>query len=255
MCSFFRTSLLVIAVGSLSATSWGQTVTLEPAATAEEGTQTVGNEAARADNLPTGINDSFLDPDMKVEDFIKRFEIESREVFACRQQILEAIDLEPGMSVADVGAGTGLYMGALSSSVGPQGTVFAIDIAPNFVKHLRERAKTEGLENVEVVLCSDRDVNLKPNSVDRVFICDVYHHFEYPMSSLKSIHTAMRSGAELVLVDFVNNAEGERGEWLRNHVRAPKEVFKQEVIDAGFKFVEEVAIDGFEENYLLRFVK
>lgn len=212
-------------------------------------------EAQRAENLPKGINDSFLDPDMKVEDFIKRFEIESREVFACRQQILAAIGLKPGMAVADVGSGTGLYVGAFSSAVSSEGKVYAIDIAPNFVKHLRQRAKDEKLENVEVVLCSDRDVNLKPNSVDRVFICDVYHHFEYPASSMASVHAALRDGGELILVDFDREGEGERGEWLKGHIRAPKEVFQQEIIDAGFKFIEEVDIEGFKENYLLRFTK
>jgi ubiquinone/menaquinone biosynthesis C-methylase UbiE len=228
-----------------------QTATATASPTASE----TATEAERADNLPKGINDSFLDPEMKVEDFIKRFEIESREVFACRQQILAAIGLEPGMAVADVGSGTGLYVGAFSTAVGSQGKVYAIDISPNFVKHLRQRAQDESLENVEVVLCSDRDVNLKPNSVDRVFICDVYHHFEYPASSMASIHRALREDGQLILVDFDREGEGERGEWLRGHIRAPKEVFQQEIVDSGFKFEEEVDIEGFKENYLLRFTK
>ena len=209
----------------------------------------------RAENLPSGINDSFLDPDMKVEDFVKRFEVESREVFACRQQILAAVGLEPGMAVADIGAGTGLYVAAFSQAVGPRGKVYAVDISPKFVKHLRQRAVDEQLPNVQAVLCSDRDVNLKPDSIDRAFICDVYHHFEYPASSLASIHAALRDGGELILIDFHREGEGERGEWLRGHIRAPQAVFKQEIVDAGFQFEEEVNIDGFEENYMLRFSK
>ena len=214
-------------------------------------------EATRAANLPTGINDSFLDPDMNVEEFIKRFEVESREVFACREQILAAIQLEPGMDVADVGSGTGLYLGPLSKSVGADGSVFAIDISPKFVKHLRQRAEQEQLENVQVVLCSDRDVNLKPNSVDRVFICDVYHHFEYPASSLASIQRALREGGKLILVDFhrVPDVSEERKQWLQGHIRAPQDVFKQEIIAAGFEFIDEVKVEGFKENYLLRFSK
>ncbi|MCA9182229.1 MAG: methyltransferase domain-containing protein [Planctomycetales bacterium] len=245
----------VIYLSVVGAWLTAQTTTLDVTQSAPREKAAPREDADRAANLPAGINDSFLDPEMKVEDFIKRFEIESREVFACRKQILAAVQLEPGMAVADIGAGTGLYLGAFSKAVGKGGTVYAVDISPNFVKHLRERAKQEKLGNVEVVLCSDRDVNLRPNSVDRVFICDVYHHFEYPSSSLASIYTAMRAGGQLVLVDFHNDVEGERGEWLRNHVRASQDVFKQEVIDAGFKFVEEVTIDGFQENYLLRFVK
>ncbi len=214
-------------------------------------------EAKRAENLPTGINDSFLDPNMNVEDFIKRFEVESREVFACRQQILAAIQIEPGMNVADVGSGTGLYLQSLSRSVGQDGRVFAVDISPKFVKHLRQRARQESLDNVEVVLCSDRDVNLKPASIDRAFICDVYHHFEFPDSSLASIYRAMREGGKLVLVDFHRSPDvgADRQEWLQSHIRAPQEIFKQEIIAAGFRFEEEIAIEGFKENYLLRFSK
>ena len=215
------------------------------------------SQEKRAENIPSGINDSFLDPNMNVEQFIKRFEVESREVFACRSQILEAIQLKPGLAVADVGAGTGLYLRPLSRSVGDEGKVYAIDIAPKFVKHLRDRANEEKLGHVDVVLCSDRDVKLKGNSIDRAFLCDVYHHFEYPEGSLKSIHRAMRTGGKLILVDFhrAPDVSPERKQWLQGHIRAPLETFKQEIIDAGFQFEEQVAIDGFSENYLLRFSK
>ncbi|MCA9192281.1 MAG: class I SAM-dependent methyltransferase [Planctomycetales bacterium] len=216
---------------------------------------TVADDTQRAANLPSGINDNFLSPELDPEEFIKRFEVESREVFACREQILASIQLSKGMSVADVGAGTGLYMKALSKSVGESGHVYSVDISPNFVKHLRKRATDEGLDNVEVVFCNDRNSNLKPGSVDRVFICDTYHHFEYPASTLASIHAALRPGGKLILVDFTNKGEGDRGQWLNNHIRAPKEVFQQEIEDAGFDLEEEVNVEGFKENYLLRFTK
>ncbi|MEM8732821.1 MAG: methyltransferase domain-containing protein [Planctomycetota bacterium] len=224
----------------------------------QEKAETVSAEAEgkvnRPENLPSGINDSFLDPDMNVEDFIARFEIESREVFACREQILAALQLKEGMDVADIGSGTGLYLKALSTTVGKEGSVYAVDISPNFIKHLRKRAKDEVLRNVEVVMCSDRDANLKPDSIDRAFICDVYHHFEYPAASMKSILRSMRKGGKLVVVDF-DRIPGKSRDWLLGHIRAPKEVFRQEIIDAGFAFDEEIKVDGFEENYLLRFTK
>lgn len=230
--------------------SWAQVAA--PPKSAEE-----QEDAKRAENLPSGINDGFLDPNMDVEQFIKRFEVESREVFACREQILAAIQIEAGMDIADVGSGTGLYLQPLSKSVGEEGTVFAIDISPKFVKHLRERARDEDLKNVEVTMCSDRDVNLKPDTIDRAFICDVYHHFEFPESSLASIYRAMRKGGKLIVVDFHREPDvsEDRKSWLSGHIRAPQERFKQEMVDAGFKFEEEVAIDGFKENYLLRFTK
>ncbi|GAB5403217.1 MAG: methyltransferase domain-containing protein [Aureliella sp.] len=209
----------------------------------------------RPAGLPDGINRSFLDPEMKVDDFVKRFEVESREVVACQADILAAIELKSGMGVADIGSGTGLYLAPLSKSVGDSGKVYAVDISPNFVKHLKTRAKDEKLNNVQVILCNDRETGLKPNSVDRAFLCDVYHHFEFPESTLKSILTALRPGGQLILVDFHREIEGERREWMMNHIRAPMETFKKEIVDAGFKFESEVKIDGFKENYLLRFTK
>jgi cyclopropane fatty-acyl-phospholipid synthase-like methyltransferase len=212
----------------------------------------------RAANLPDGINDGFLNPEMNPEEYIQRFEIESREVFACRAEILKALQLTPGHSVADIGAGTGLFLQPLSNSVGPEGHVFAVEIAPSFIKHLRDRARKESLENVEVVFCSDRHANLPKNSVDRMVLCDVYHHFEYPRLTMDSLWEAMREGGLLVLVDFHREPPGvspERTEWLKGHVRAPQEVFRAEIEQAGFVFRDEVAVEGFQENYLLRFDK
>ncbi len=249
--------LLALAAASMGQETTKRIPTEVAAETAAAKDDAAKESAKRADNLPSGINDSFLDPDMNVEEFIKRFEVESREVFAAREQILAAIELKPGMAVADIGSGTGLYLRPLSRSVGEEGQVYAIDISPKFVKHLRDRAKTEELSNVEVVLCSDSDVNLKADTIDRAFICDVYHHFEYPESSLKSIYRAMRNGGKLIVVDFhrAPDVSPERKQWLQGHIRAPLETFKQEIIDAGFQFETQVDIDGFTENYLLRFTK
>ncbi|HBE66866.1 MAG TPA: SAM-dependent methyltransferase [Planctomycetaceae bacterium] len=211
--------------------------------------------ADRAANLPDGINDSFLDPELDVDKFIGRFEVESREVVACLPDILQAIQLKPGMAVADIGSGTGLYLQSLSRSVGRDGKVFAVDISPKFVSHLKQRVKAEELTNVEVVLCSDRNAALQPNSIDRAFLCDVYHHFEYPQSTLKSIYKALRPEGRLILVDFHKEIEGPRREWMMNHIRAPQKVFKAEILKAGFEFDTHVPINGFKENYLLRFTK
>ncbi len=210
---------------------------------------------AKPANLPANINSDFLDPNMDVDAYVARFEVESREVVACQAGIIKAAQLEVGQDVADIGAGTGLYVMPFSKLVGDEGKVFAIDIAPNFVKHLRQRARDEKLSNVEVVLCSDKHIKLKPESIDRAFICDVYHHFEYPAASLKSVFEALRPGGKLILVEFHKEIEGERREWMMNHIRAPMEVFKKEIVDAGFEFETEVKVDGFKDNYLLRFIK
>lgn len=209
-------------------------------------------ESVAETSVKAGINDNFLDPGLDVEAFIERFEGESREIAAHRGAIVQALYLTPGLDVADVGSGTGLFLAPLSRGVGAEGTVYAVDISPVFVEHLRARAAEAGLANVEVVQCSERSAELAEASVDLVFICDTYHHFEYPQSTLASLHAALRPGGRLVVVDF-ERIPGVSRDWMLEHVRAGKEVFRAEIEAAGFEHLSEVDVEGLEENYLLVF--
>ena len=200
------------------------------------------------------INKRFLDPDLNIDDWVKRFEIESREVYAQRKKIVTALNLKPGHSIADVGAGTGLFLQPFSKAVGPRGKVFAVDISPGMIKHIQTRVKDENVANAVVIHSTNKSIKLKPASVDRVFICDTYHHFEHYPAMLKSIRSALKPSGQLVIIDF-EKIPGKTRAFLMRHVRADKETFRTEVQSAGFKFLDEVKIDGFKENYFLRFEK
>jgi len=203
-------------------------------------------------SVKPGINDSFKADDLDVQSFVDRFEVESREIFRGRQAIVDAIDLKPGDRIADVGTGTGLFVEPFSEAVGRDGWVYATDIAPKFLERVERMIELKALPNATAVLSGEDDVRLPPASVDAVFVCDVYHHFEYPRDSLRSIYRALKPGGQFIVIDF-NRIPGQSREWLLGHVRAGKEVFKKEIEDAGFEFVEEVSIQEFEENYFLRF--
>ncbi|MGI9429147.1 MAG: M28 family peptidase, partial [Bythopirellula sp.] len=112
-----------------------------------------------------GINDRFVDPDLDLSEWLGRFEIESREVYAARQQVLDICAIQPGMTVADVGAGTGFYSRLFASAVGPTGQVYAVDIAPKFLEHIERQASDDDLHNITTVLCDQRDARLPPNAV------------------------------------------------------------------------------------------
>jgi len=200
------------------------------------------------------LNAPYLSPDLDVDEFIDRFEGESREVFKSRSAILAALRLSFGTDVADVGAGTGLFTLPMARAVGDEGHVYAVDIAPNFVARLGARVEAEGLRNVTPVLCTETSAHLPPASVDVVFICDTYHHFSDPPKTLASLHRALRPGGTMVVVDF-ERIPGKTREWLLDHVRAGKEVFRAEIEAAGFTLAEEVDVEGLEENYCLRFVR
>lgn len=203
------------------------------------------------ESVKPGINDSFLNPEMDVDSYVDRFEVESREIYVERQAIVDAIGLEPGMAVADIGAGTGLFEPLLASAVGERGLVYAVDLSPGMVEHLNQRKADEGWENVEVVLCEADNVKLPTASVDRVFLCDTYHHFEFPRTTMRSIRRALRADGELVIVDFYR-IPGVTREWLMNHVRAGKEEVIAELESFGFELIEEVDMPGLRENYLIR---
>lgn len=206
---------------------------------------------AETDSVRPGINDDFTAPDLDVDRMVQRFEIESREVFAHRARIARAVGLRPGMAVADIGAGTGLFVDFFARDVGPEGRVIAVEIAPRFVEHIRARAAARGFRQVTAVLCTDRSVELPEGSIERAFLCDTYHHFEYPRSTMPSIHRALRPGGEVVIVDF-ERIPGVSRQWLLDHVRCGKETVVAEVESCGFALVEEVDL-GLRENYFLRF--
>ncbi|MCK5943725.1 MAG: class I SAM-dependent methyltransferase [Planctomycetes bacterium] len=207
--------------------------------------------APEEQSVKPGINTNFLDPNLDVDKYVERFETESREVFAKRTQIARAVGLQPGMAVADVGAGTGVFLDFFARDVTTGGKVYAVEIAPKFVERLQRRSRARNQPQVEVVLCTDRDVGLPPGSVDAVFTCDTYHHFEYPAATLASIRRALRPGGSFVVVDF-ERIPGVTRQWLLDHVRCGKQQVIDEVTAAGFVLEEEVPL-GFEENYFLRF--
>jgi predicted methyltransferase len=204
-------------------------------------------------SVKPGINQEYLDPALDVGKFERRFEGESREVFAQRRQIVTLLGLRPGMDVADVGAGTGLFTLLFSPQVA-RGTVYAVDIVPKFLGHIRDLAAQRQLTNVKTVLCSERSAGLPASSVDLVFVCDTYHHFEYPRSTLASLHEALRPGGELVIVDFIRE-EGQSRPWILEHVRAGLDTVRQEVEAAGFTFVRVEATPQLRETYMVRFRK
>ena len=205
----------------------------------------------RAD-IKADINARFLDPDLDVERWTRTFEGESRETYAARHEVVRALQLSPGQSVADIGAGSGFYLWAFAEAVGPTGQVYGVEIAPRFLERLRKHVREEKVENAAIVTGTTRSVQLAEGSVDLVFICDTYHHFEYPQTTLASIRRALRPGGALVIIDF-KRVEGKTANWILEHVRAGQEVFRREIEAAGFVFDRELDISGFSENYMMRF--
>lgn len=210
----------------------------------------LGHTSAQEQSVNPKINESFQHPD--VNTFVERFEKEGREVYDKRLEIIDALKLKPGMVVADIGAGTGLFTRLLAPKVAPNGRVIAVDIAREFVDHCLGEARKAGINNVEGVVCAQDDARLPAGSVDLAYVCDTYHHFEFPQKTVASIFKALKPGGQLVVVDF-ERIEGVSSDWVMGHVRAGKEVFRAEIEQSRFVFQDELKL--FKENYFIRFQK
>jgi len=199
-----------------------------------------------------GINKAFENPD--VADYIKRFENEDREVFVQRAVITAALNLRPGVAIADIGAGTGLFTRLFADQVGPSGKVYAVDIAQPFLDHIAAEAKRRGQSQVQTVRGQPDSVSLPPDSIDLAFLCDTYHHLEYPAKTLASLHRALRPLGMIVVVEF-DRREGTSSAFVLEHVRADKKTILAEIEDAGFERVESGMKPELKENFFARFRK
>lgn len=201
-------------------------------------------------NVNPGINRNYQNPN--VTQWRGVFERDGREVWDRRIDIIRVLRLRPGQMVADIGAGTGFFAQLMAQEVGPTGRVYAVDIAPNFVAASVQRAKDHGLANVVGIVNDPYSVRLPANSVDLLFTSDTYHHFEYPASTLRSMHAALRPGGELVVIDF-KRIPGVSNPWVLGHVRAGEAQVTAEIEAAGFVLSER--LDFMQTQYFLRFRK
>ena len=183
------------------------------------------NAWSQEESLSPGINERFKQqPDQS----IKQFDFSSTDP-ALQKEILDALNLKPGMDVADIGAGSGVHARLFAEKVLPVGKVYAVDIVQDFLDHIKAKCEEEGIKNVMYIMGSDTSCNLAPSSVDVVFTCDTYHHFEYPFKMMASIHRALRPGGRLVIIDFKDKS------W---HVRADSKTVIEEIAKSGFKLID-----------------
>lgn len=198
------------------------------------------------------MNERWVADDMEVAQWVRQFEDPKRDVIAHRPAVVAALGLRPGQAVADVGAGTGAYLAALSTAVGPTGRVIAVDISPGFVAHMNARAKAEGLANVSAQLGAAAGPGLPDESQDTIISVNTFHHFADAAAMLAAIRRALKPGGQLAIVDFDRNAPGAT-DHQRKMAADDKAGYIRTIEAAGFRLVEDVTSTGLTQNFMLRF--
>ena len=115
--------------------------------------------------------------------------------------LIKNLQLQPGMNVADIGAGSGYHSRLISKKIG-KGKVYAVDVEPIMLVYLKQRIAQENLQNIVPVLGTISTVSLPNESVDMMLLVDVYHEFSHPYEMVQSMFNALKPNGKLVLVEF-----------------------------------------------------
>jgi ubiquinone/menaquinone biosynthesis C-methylase UbiE len=159
----------------------------------------------------------------------KSFDDPAREAWQMPAKVIEALGLKPGMSVADIGAGTGYFSMRLAKTSADL-TVFAVDIEPAMVTHLKNRAMSEHLKNVVPVLAGAASPNL-PKPVDLVLIVDTYHHLPSRVAYFRDLRKSLTPAGRVAIIDFrKESSEGPPVEF-----RFSPQQIEDEMRQAGFR--------------------
>jgi SAM-dependent methyltransferase len=161
----------------------------------------------------------------------KKFDDPSRDAWQKPEQILDALNLGPTARVADLGAGTGYFSVRIAKRL-PEGKVFAIDIEPEMLRYLSERARREHLSTVIPVVANEETPNI-PEPVDLILVVDTYHHIDDRIAYFNRLRKSLNPGGRLAIVDF--KMESPEGPPPEHRVSAEK--VTEELKAAGYSLV------------------
>jgi ubiquinone/menaquinone biosynthesis C-methylase UbiE len=147
-------------------------------------------------------------------------------------ELTKLLELKPGMTVADVGAGFGAWTVRFAKVVGNSGRVYASDIGPAQLAALRDTVRRDSLSNVTVIEGAANATNLPALCCDAILIRDAYHHLTQPEDIVKSLAAALKPGGRLAVIDFPPRPNSEVPSGVPTNRRGhgvPPEVVEKEV--------------------------
>ena len=184
------------------------------------------------------------------EEWIKTLDGPARVAGLKIDEVVAALKLQAGQTVADIGAGSGLLDVPLAKAVGPRGRVYAVEIDAGFFPEIRKRAEAAQVANVETVLGKFTDPALPAKNIDLALFHDVLHHVENRAAYLKSLAGYLAPSGRIVVIDY----EGGQGPHSQQpELQVTREQLTAWMKDAGLTQVEDVKL--FPDKYILAFAK
>ncbi len=158
------------------------------------------------------------------------FESPGRDKRLQINRVMQILGISPGKTVADVGAGSGWFTVRAARQVGGVGLVYAVDINPEAIRYIDDRAHKEQLPNVKTILSPPDDPLLPANSVDAVLLLKTYHEIAQPVAFLRNLRPALRPGAKVGIIDRNGNGE--------NH-GVGRDIVIREAKEAGYRLLDQ----------------
>ena len=163
--------------------------------------------------------------------------------------LLKNMKIQPGDTIADIGAGSGYHVFRMAP-MAYNGHIFAVDIQAEMLNEIQSKKEKGNINNVDLVLSTETSINLPENSVDKVLLVDVYHEFNHPKEMMQSIKKALRSNGKVYLIEY-------RGEDLRVPIKKVHKMTEQQAVKemkaAGFKLSRN--LDNLPWQHCMVFVK
>jgi cyclopropane fatty-acyl-phospholipid synthase-like methyltransferase len=154
------------------------------------------------------------------------FDAPGREERLQINRVMDMLGIEPGKNVADIGAGSGWFTVRAARRVTASGTAYAVDINPEAIHYIEQRAKKEQLQNVKTILSNPDDPKLPADSIDAVLLLKTYHEVAHPVVLLRNLRSSLKPGARIGIIDRNGNGE--------NH-GVSKDVIVREAAQAGYE--------------------
>lgn len=188
-----------------------------------------------------------------VMEYLDRLDRPERDHDQKPAQVVDALELKPGMHVADLGAGSGYFTRRFVEAVGETGKVYVIDVEPEALKYVEESLiRMHRRFEAEFILARPDNPKIPLESVDLIFVCDTYHHLEDRADYFRNVKTSLKPGGRIALIDFYHDERSGDPGFPKRHL-VPREKVIEEMTTAGYRLAKEHRF--LPKQYFLEFTR
>jgi arsenite methyltransferase len=186
-----------------------------------------------------------------IKQYLEHLDSEERDQHQKPRQVIEALNLKPGLTVADLGSGSGYFTRRFIEAVTETGKVYAVDVEPEMLKYAEESiVHMHRSYTAEFILARPDNPKLPYESIDLLFVCNTYHHLEERAKYFSDTKSSLKPGGRIVIIDFYHDERSGKLGFPKRYL-VPRETVIAELAEAGYKLVREHTF--LQRQYFLEF--